>query len=130
MNQEQAKALLRTLGATFGGSIMGWFASKGWHLSPDDAKSLVAILQSPELLGLLASGLAAIWGLVSHTQANSVAVVAAMKSDPASPVKGVIVEQTQAGQALIAKVADIAKVSDGGAVVPAGTQAAASMSAR
>ena len=41
-NKEQLKSLLRTLGATFGGMIAGYFSAKGWI----DADTVTGILTS------------------------------------------------------------------------------------
>ena len=120
MNQQQINSLLRSLFGTLGGIVIGWFASRGWHLTPDDQKNLVALLQSPELVGLAVSGLTGIMGLLVHTQANAVAVVAKIAADPASPVVGVITTNTSEGRALAQSLP--------AQVAPANTAGAASIS--
>ena|ERR1022692_912652 len=102
MNQEQVNSTLRTLMGTIGGMVMGWFASKGWHLSPDEAKNLVSLLQSPEAVGLIISAGSGILGLMAHTQANAVAVVTKIAADPNSPVVGIITANTPEGRSMAA----------------------------
>ena len=87
---------------TIGGMVMGWFASKGWHLSPDEAKNLVSLLQSPEAVGLIISAGSGILGLMAHTQANAVAVVTKIAADPNSPVVGIITANTPEGRSMAA----------------------------
>jgi hypothetical protein len=104
MNTQQTYSLLRTLLGTVGGVVMGWFASKGWHLSADDTKNVMALLQSPEVIGLAMSVLTGALGLVAHTQANAVAVVAQIAADPASPIVGIITAPTAEGRTLAASL--------------------------
>jgi hypothetical protein len=116
MNQEQFKSTLRTIMGTFGGVIIGWFASKGWHLTPDEARNFVALLQSPEIIGLILSAGSGIMGLMVHTQANAVAVVTKIAADPASPVVGVVTTDTPEGRAMASNPsAEIAVASTPGA---------------
>jgi hypothetical protein len=97
MNEEQAKSAVRSVITAAGGIVIGWFASKGWHLSPDDTKNITALLQSPEFIGVLLSASGALWGHLTHTQTNAVAVVDAIAKQPDSPVKAVIMEATVEG---------------------------------
>lgn len=110
MNQEQLKSTLRTFIAMFGGAIAGWAAHSGWIT----ADQVLAILNSETFLGLAVAVAGGVWGLFVHKQSNAVAIVAAMKKDPESPVKGVVVEPTEAGRKLVKEI-------DGSAVVAAGT---------
>lgn len=112
MNSEQTKDLIRSLVATFGGMIAGWFAHSGW-ITTDQ---VLAILNSPTFAGLAASLVAVVLGLFTHTKANAVAVVDAMPE-----VAGVLTKPTVAGR-------DLAAAVPSPTVVPAGTPAAASIS--
>lgn len=121
MNTQQINSLLRTLFGTVGGIVIGWFASKGWHLSPDDTKNLLALLQSPELIGLAMSGLTGLIGLFVHTQTNAVAVVKEIAKDPTSPVAGIVTANNAAGLNLSYAM------NDPSVVAPAGTVAASTI---
>jgi hypothetical protein len=116
MNEEQVKSGLRTFLATFGGLIAGWFAAKGWFT----INQVESVLNSPTFISLAGSVIVGIWGIVTHTQKNAVAVVATIAEDPASPVKGIITTNTLAGR-------DLAKDIPSDLVVPAGTADAAAM---
>ncbi len=101
-NQEQVLGLVRWAISTLGPLLMarGYVTEENWTL----------------LSGVIVSIVPAVWTLFNHTQSNAVAVVAKMKQDPTSPVKGVIVEPTAAGNKMVAEV--------GPAVAMAGTPAA------
>lgn len=62
------------------------------------------------------------WGLYAHTDTNAVAVVDKMAKDPDSPVVGVVVTRTPAGEAMAAQL-------PGTTTVPAGTMAARDIAA-
>jgi hypothetical protein len=103
MNQEQTKAAIRWIIATFGPFII----SHGY-----------ASASTLEMVGgILVSTLPLILSMFAHTQNNAVAVVAEIAKDPASPVMGVITTSTPAGHALADSI-------PGPTVVPAGTPAA------
>lgn len=116
MNTEQVKSAIRSLITTFGGVIAGWFAAKGWFT----IDQVTSVLNSPTTLSILASVAAGIWGLVTHTQTNAVAVVDAIAKQPGSPVKAVVTENTAAGN-------DLANAMPGNTTVVAGSQAAATV---
>ena len=68
-------------------------------------------------LGVAAAGIAVgIWSQLTKSDSAKVAAVVALAQDPASPVKGVITEDTTAGRALAASIP--------GPVVSAGSAAA------
>lgn len=115
-NIEQIKGQLRTYIGVFGGVIAGWFAHSGYVT----ADQVLGVLNSPAFLGVAAAVVSAVWSMIAHKQSNAVAVVAAMAADPASPVKGVVVQQNVEGRRLI----DTVGSAD---VVPAGTATAATM---
>lgn len=112
MNPEQTKSLIRSLVATFGGMIAGWFGHAGWIT----ADQVLAILNSPTFAGLAASLVVAVLGLFTHTKTNAVAVVDAMPE-----VAGVVTKPSVAGRSLAAAVPS-------STVATAGTPAAASIS--
>lgn len=84
-SQDQINSAVRTLVATLGGVLAGWAIGKGWItqaqasaiLSNQEAISAATVLILT-LIGAGGSGIAGIWGLISHKQANMVATVAAM----------------------------------------------------
>jgi hypothetical protein len=116
INTEQIKSLVRSLVSTFGGVIAGFFVGKGWFTSDQ----VMSVITSETFIGLAASGIVAGWGFITHSEKNAVAVVADIAANPASPVKGIIVEPTPAGQAL-------AMAIPAQTIVPAGTTAASAM---
>lgn len=121
MNPQQTNSLLRTVSGTVGGIIIGWFASRGWHLSPDDTKSIMTLLQSPELIGLAMSAITGLIGMVVHTQSNAVAVVKEIAKDPTSPVAGIVTTDNIAGRNLASTM------NDPSVIAPAGTVAASTI---
>lgn len=104
MNIEQVKSAVRWLIATFGPTIV----AHGY-----------ASTSSLEMVGgAIISLTPLIWGLVTHTQANAVAVVDTIAKQPDSPVKAVITEATKEGQ-------ELALALPGNTTVVAGSVAAA-----
>ncbi len=118
MNNEQIKSSVRWVLATFGGVVAGWGAHSGWFTSDQ----ILSVLNSETAIGLVTTGIGLVWGLITHTQANSVAVVTAMASDPAVPVKAVVFEPGVAGRDLAKTVASATGSAAG--IVVAGTPAA------
>lgn len=116
MNQEQVKSAIRSLITTFGGVIAGWFAAKGWFT----IDQVTSVLNSPTTISILASIAAGAWGLVAHTQKNSVAIVDNIAKQPDSPVKAVVMEPTQEGR-------NLAAAMPGNTSVVAGSQEAATV---
>lgn len=112
MNQEQIKSAIRWVIATFGPILIshGYVGSSTLEM----------------ISGVLISAVPLAWSMLTHTQANAVSVVATIAADPASPVKGVVVDQTTAGRAM---VTDNANANAFSVVVPAGTHAAELMAA-
>jgi len=113
MNTEQAKSAVRSLVATFGGLVAGWFAAKGWFT----IDQVTSVLNSPTTISLLASAAVFVWGLFTHTQKNAVAVVDTIAKQPDSPVKAVVTESTVAGR-------ELAEAMPGSTTVVAGSAAA------
>lgn len=113
MNPEQAKSSVRWMVTTFGAGIAGFVAGKGWA----SADTILQVLNSPAFLSAGASLVMLIWGLVTHTDKNTVAMVAAMAEDPLSPVKGVITTNDMAGR-------ELAQAIPSPTVVPEGTSQA------
>lgn len=72
MNREQTKSLIRTLVATFGGMISGYFAAKGWI----DAGTVMGILNSETFISLAASIVVGAWGILEKTRAGLVTAAA------------------------------------------------------
>ena len=99
MNEEQVKSDIRTFLASIGGIIIGWFASKGYELSPETTKSIINLLQSPEFIGIAISIMTGIWGHLTHTHVNAVAV-----ADKIPAVAGVVTKPTVEGRALATAV--------------------------
>lgn len=104
MNQEQAKAAVRWIIATFGPYITahGYATSSSLELWGGIAVTLVPL----------------VWALLTHTQANAVAVVDTIAKDSSSPVKGIVTTNSAEGVAL-------AQSLPGGETVPAGSSQAA-----
>jgi hypothetical protein len=94
-NAEQAKSMASWLVTTFGAGIAGFVAGKGWASS----QTVMALLNSPELLSFLASAIVTLptlaWGLYVHTKKYATEVV-----DAIPEVKGVITESSPDGIAL------------------------------
>jgi len=90
MNQEQAKSAVRWLIATFGPLIIahGYVTSGTLELIGGAVISLIPLA----------------WGVLVHTEANTVAVVDTIAKDPNSPVKAIIVAPTAAGKVLAASL--------------------------
>lgn len=68
----QITSALRWLLATFGGGFATWAALR-LNISATDITSL---LGNETIIGLVASGVALVWGLISHTKANQITTVA------------------------------------------------------
>lgn len=107
MNPEQLKSGVRWMIATFGPFIIAHgYASSG----------------TLELIGGILISLAPlIWGMVTHTETNAVAIVDTIAKQPDSPVKAVLTEPTPAGR-------ELAEAMPGSTTVVAGTTAATSIS--
>jgi len=119
MNPEIMKGQLRSLLIAAAGMVVGWFAYRGWI----SAERAMDILTGPVLGAMATMATGFIWSGLTHRQDNAVAVVDAMAKDPASPVKGVIVEATIAGR-------DLANSIPGSTVVMAGTHEATTIATR
>jgi len=106
MNQEQVLSFVRWMQATIGPLLIanGYVSASTLQMAGGVVVSLVPLA----------------WSMFVHTQGNAVAVVAALASDPSSPVKAVVVDPTQAGR-------DLAEAMPGHTTVVAGTQAAATV---
>lgn len=72
MNREQAISAARWVVTTFGAFIAGMFAASGW-ISSD---TVLAMLNSETIIGLLATVITLIWGLFSHSNSSQVTAVA------------------------------------------------------
>lgn len=106
MNQEQVKSAVRWFITTFGASIV----NHGWASS--------STLET--VGGVIVAAAPFVWSMVTHTQANAVAVVDTIAKQPDSPIKAVITEATPAGRDLAASIS-------GSTTVVAGSQAAAAV---
>ena len=106
MNPEQVKSAVRWLIASFGPVIIQHgYASAG----------------TLEMVGGFAVSIAPlIWAMVTHTQANAVAVVDTIAKQPDSPVKALVAEDNAAGR-------DLAASLPGNTTVVAGSPAAATV---
>lgn len=109
MNAEQVKSAVRWLVSFVGGFIV----AKGWV----KADQLTALLSNEAVMGALAGVGVLAWGMLTHTQANAVAVVDTIAKDPASAVKGIVTSSSVEGIALAASL-------PGGETVPAGSSQA------
>jgi hypothetical protein len=76
-NIEQMKSLARWALAWASGIATGYLGAKG-VLTADQLSQVAGFFNSETVVTLLVSGGAAVWGLVTHTQTNAVAVVAEM----------------------------------------------------
>jgi hypothetical protein len=101
---EQIKSAARWILTLLGGLVGGWVAKSGF-ISADQVASFFT---SETVVGLLttgiASGIALVWSMITHTDKNAVAVVDTLAKQPDSPVKAVLMEPTPAGQAMAASI--------------------------
>lgn len=89
MNSEIIKGQIRSFIIAISGIIGGFL------MSPEQYAGIAPII------GVFATMAAAfVWSGFSHTEANAVAVVAAIAQNPESPVRGVLTESTNAGHEL------------------------------
>ena len=88
-NNEQIKSIIRWAIAMFGGAIAGWFASKGYS-----AEQITSLLNSEVVIGLVASGIALIWGMFVHSKVGI--LTAASKVPEVKKIELVPVAQTAA----------------------------------
>lgn len=72
MNREQAISAARWVVTTFGGFIAGFFAAQGW-ISSD---TILSILNSETVIGILATVVTLIWGIFSHSAPSQIAAIA------------------------------------------------------
>lgn len=119
------------------GSVVATLAAVGILSQGDAATATEAIKNIAASLGTIATSLTALAGIamslyagvrgsLNSTQVAAVATVAAMKDDPESPVKGVIVDQSIAGSALTREVLN---ANPDAGIAPAGTAVAAKLAA-
>ena len=103
MNTEQVKSAVRWVITTFGPILISYgYVTAG----------------TLEMLGgAVISIVPLIWSMLTHTQANAVAVVDTIAKQPNSPVKAVVTESTRAG-------VELANAMPGNTTVVAGTNAA------
>lgn len=113
MNPEQVKSGARSVIVFVGGALVGWASSRGWQWGD----VLNQLLSSETFMGIAVAAAAALWGVISKSAPNLVAIVNAL-----SGVKGVITEPTPEGVKL-------AQAVPAPTVVPAGTTAAATVAA-
>lgn len=90
MNPEQTKSAVRWFITTFGASIV----NHGW--------ASASTLET--LGGIIVAAAPFIWSMITHTEANAVAVVDTIAKQPDSPVKMVVTEPTPAGHDLAASI--------------------------
>lgn len=109
MNRDQVMSSVRYTVATFGGVFAGWFAARGWF----STEQIMGIITSEAFVGLVTSGVIALWGVLMRSDKNLVASAEAVPG-----VKGVITTNTVEGRALASAVPATT-------VVPAGTADAA-----
>ena len=95
-NPEQIKSAVRWLVTAFGAGFAGWLAHSGYVT----AGQVTDALNSPAFMGLAVAVISGIFGLLTHTQSNAVAVVTKIAADPTSPVVGVVTANTAEGRAL------------------------------
>lgn len=103
MNQEQIKSLVRWVIATFGPFVTshGYVSSSNWEM----------------IGGIILSAIPFVWGLLVHTQANTVTMANAIPA-----VAGVVMANTGDGRALASAVGQAGAVVAGS--VPASKVAA------
>jgi hypothetical protein len=112
MNTEQIKSAIRWLIGAFGMGLAGWFAHSGYV----SQQQVMDVLNSPVFMSLAVSLVSAVWGLVTHTQSNAVAVVAKIAADPTSSVVGVVTTNDAAGRTLANSLpAEVAAANTSGA---------------
>lgn len=117
MNPEVLKAQVRSFLIFAAGIFGGVGVSRHWFTS----EQLTGFINSETVISAIVAIIGFIWSGIVHTQSNAVAVVAALKNDPESPVKGVVVEQTIAGRELATAVLNS---NPKAGIAPAGTDAA------
>lgn len=117
MNPEIVKGQIRSVLIAVGGLVAGWFAARGWV----SEQQVTAVLSSPVFAAVITMASGFIWSAVTHTEHNAVAVVTKIAEDPASPVRGVIMEPTVEGMKIAHAIS--------GPVVSAGTSSARDLAA-
>lgn len=113
-NPEQTKSIIRWFITAFGAGLAGWFAHSGFVTQ----QQVMDILNSPAFLTAATSLIGLVWGLFTHTQANSIATTDAIPS-----VSGVVMKSTVEGK-------QIADSSSSVTVAVAGTAAATQVAAK
>jgi predicted lipid-binding transport protein (Tim44 family) len=92
-NIEQTKSIVRWLGGTFGGALIGWGTAKGWDIS-----GLMSMFNTEALVGGVATGIMIIWSMVSKTKVGLIAAattVPEVKKIEIAPVSsGMVAMQT------------------------------------
>jgi hypothetical protein len=83
-NTEQMKSLVRWALTWASGVAGGYLGAKGW-LTADQLSQVAGFFSSETVVTLIVAAGAAVWGLLAHTQANAVAVVAEMPGTVVSP---------------------------------------------
>lgn len=118
-NNEQVKSGVRWVLAALGGTFFGVFISKGWVT----AEQVQALMTNETLVGIIASGVMSlgglVWGLISRKESNMVAAVNAMPD-----VQGVVTTPTPEGRALAAAVPSPTVVTAGTGAATAVAKAA------
>ncbi len=118
MTPQAKESAIRTVIQTIGGIIGGIFVYKKWATEDQVSSFLNGDLMGA-VIGFLVSAAGGAWGQKANSEAGLVSAVGALAADPKSPVKGVIVDNTSAGQALTSPK-----------VAPAGTSQATAIAQR
>ena len=101
---EQIKSAARWILTLLGGLVGGWVAKSGFISSEQVASFFTSEVVVGFLTTGISAGIALVWSLITHTEKNSIAVVDTLAKQPDSPVKGVLMEPTPAGQAIAAAI--------------------------
>jgi hypothetical protein len=98
-NIEQIKSVIRWLIATFGGTLIGIGAAKGW-----DIPGLMSMFNTEALIGGVASAIMLIWGMLAKTKVGLIAAAAGVPE-----VKKIEIAPVSSGMAAMQVASEIVK---------------------
>jgi hypothetical protein len=99
MNNEQIKSIVRWGLASVSSFVSGFLLAKRWF-SPEETSQISALFSSEAVVAIVTALISGGWGLIAHTQKNTIAA-----TDAIPEVKKVELKPTEAGKALAKAVA-------------------------
>lgn len=104
MNAEQVKSGVRSVVIWAGGVLSGWALSRGWDIS-----GILSLFQSEAVIGLLAAGVMAVWGIFAKRFTGLIVSAATVPA-----VKQITVEDHALAEAVKATAASTGTVIKNG----------------